>query len=81
MGAAAFGVLGALSATPPQRAAYAQVAEGFEVCADVLAQASGDGDEDDVLLRLWNAWAHTRSPRLAACLRARGIDPEGLPSA
>ena len=80
MGASAFGVLGVLAA-PPARAVFGEVATTFEACADVLALAGQDGDDSDELLRLWTAWRATRSPRLAACLRARGVAPEGEGSA
>ena len=63
------------------RAVYGEVAGAFEACADVLALAGQDGDDGDELLRLWTAWRTTRSPRLAACLRARGIALDGEGSA
>lgn len=73
MGASAFGVLSAIGGSNGDRAVFADVSARFDACADVLAQAAARGPDDDALLRLWQAWAATASPRLAACLRARGV--------
>ncbi len=75
MGAAAFGVLAAIGDSGHERAVFADVSERFEACADVIAQAAAPGPDEDALLRLWQAWSATASPRLAACLRARGVLP------
>jgi hypothetical protein len=56
---------------------FAELAEKFQEFVDVLSEVrdSARGSDDTDVLRLYETWLHTGSPRAARLLRRLGIEP------
>jgi hypothetical protein len=77
MGGGAYGTLSESLRGTALAAIFRELAEKFPAFVDVLAQVSEQAQADDTrtLLRLYEVWLRTGSPRLAERLRSRGVEP------
>lgn len=77
MGTAAYRHVAARIGEKPAQTLYQELAEGFPVCVEILAEVSDQTTQksETNLLRIYETWVRTRSERAAKALQEAGILP------
>lgn len=78
MGSNAYSVLSNISDNQQFSEIFVELARKFHFVVDVLSEIGEDfhTTSDDDLIRLYDRWLLTRSPRLYEMLKKKGLDPE-----